>query len=150
MKIYLYNTLTRSKELLEPIEQGRVSMYVCGPTVYDSPHIGNARSVVVYDALYRLLAHVYGKDNVKYVRNITDVDDKINDRAKELGITIRALTEETTEGFHEDMGYLNCLSPTMEPRATENIDGMIKIAESLLERGHAYIANNHVYFDVTS
>lgn len=151
MVLYLHNSLTRQKELFKPIDPSCVSMYVCGPTVYDSPHIGNARSVVVYDTLYRLLTHIYGNKQVKYVRNITDVDDKINARAKELGITIRTLTDETTKGFHEDMEYLHCFSPNIEPRATQHIDDMIKIIESLISRSHAYVAeNNHVYFDVTS
>jgi cysteinyl-tRNA synthetase len=150
MNLHLHNSLSRQKELLTPIDPSCVSMYVCGPTVYDSPHIGNARSVVVYDTLYRLLTHIYGREHVKYVRNITDVDDKINDRAKELGITIRELTQETTKGFHQDMEYLNCLSPNIEPRATEHIDDMIKIIESLLKANHAYISDNHIYFDVTS
>ncbi|MES2214425.1 MAG: cysteine--tRNA ligase [Pseudomonadota bacterium] len=150
MKLYLYNTLTRSKERFRPISKDKVSMYVCGPTVYDSPHIGNVRSVVVYDLLYRLLCKVYGQGHVNYVRNITDVDDKINDRAKELGVTIKELTSKTTELFHSDMNYLHCLSPNIEPRATENIAEMISIIQKLIDKSHAYVENGHVYFDVTS
>lgn len=162
MNLYLYNSLSRQKELFTPRDPACVSMYVCGPTVYDSPHIGNARSVVVYDTLYRLLTHIYGKEHVKYVRNITDVDDKINARAKELGIPIQALTEKTTKGFHEDMSSLHCYDEgdfdhsngfkygVYEPRATQHINEMVSMIESLIKNGHAYVSNNHVYFDVTS
>lgn len=150
MKLYLHNSLTRQKEQLTPIDHKNVRMYVCGPTVYDSPHIGNARSAVVYDLLYRLLETIYGSEHITYVRNITDVDDKINTRAKELGITIQQLTEETTIGFHEDMKYLYCKSPDIEPRATENIDAMIMIIEKLIAGSHAYISHGHVYFSVPS
>lgn len=143
-----YDTLTRRKKALEPIEPGHVRMYVCGPTVYDRPHLGNARSVVVYDVLYRLLSHLYPK--VTYVRNITDVDDKINARAKERGISIRALTEEVTAQFHEDMGALNCLRPTIEPRATDHIAEMHGIIQKLIDNGHAYVKDGHVLFDVGS
>lgn len=149
-KLHLYNTLTRTKELFIPIKNEQVGMYVCGPTVYDRPHIGNARSVVVYDILYRLLCHIYGANNVKYIRNITDVDDKINAKAKELGISISSVTSETEKFFHDDIAYLNCIAPNEEPRATENIDGMIDIIQKLLDKSHAYIINNHVYFDIIS
>lgn len=125
-------------------------MYVCGPTVYDRPHIGNARSVVVYDILYRLLSHIYGKENVVYVRNVTDVDDKINARAIELGVTIQELTSRTYNEFTEDITYLNCLTPTHEPKATEHISDIIAINEKLIENGNAYVSAGHVYFDVTS
>jgi len=125
-------------------------MYVCGPTVYDRPHIGNARSVVVYDTLYRVLMHEYGAENVTYVCNITDVDDKINARATELGVTIQELTSKVYEEYREDMAYLNCLIPTYEPRATEHIKDIIDINEKLIANGHAYVSEGHVYFDVTS
>lgn len=148
MTLHLYNTLTRRKEAFTPEDAKNVRMYVCGPTVYDRPHIGNARSVVVYDVLYRLLSHLYGKEHVTYVRNITDVDDKINMRAKERGITIQSLTSEVTAQFHADMDALSCLRPTHEPRATEHIAQMISIIEKLLANGHAYLAQNHVMFDV--
>ncbi|MBP7189741.1 MAG: cysteine--tRNA ligase [Rickettsiaceae bacterium] len=150
MKLYLYNSISKQKELFNPIDEKNVRMYVCGPTVYDSPHIGNARSAVVYDLLYRLLELKYSADHVTYVRNITDVDDKINARAKELGITIQKLTHETTIGFHDDMRYLYCESPDIEPRATENIDAMIMIIEKLIAHSHAYISHGHVYFSVLS
>lgn len=146
----LYNTLSDKLEDFVPAEEGRVKMYVCGPTIYDRPHIGNARSILVYDLLYRILNHLYGKDNVTYVRNITDIDDKINTRAIELGITIRELTEKTYEEFQSDISYLNCMNPSHEPRATEHVDNIIEIINRLLENGHAYISENHVYFDVTS
>ena len=128
-----HNTLTQLKQEFTPIIDGKVSMYVCGPTVYDRPHIGNARSVVVYDTLYRLLNHIYGIENITYVRNITDVDDKINARAIELGISIQELTSKTYAEFQEDMSYLNCLSPTYEPKATEHIKDIISINENIQE-----------------
>ena len=146
----LHNTLTQIKQEFTPLKSGKVSMYVCGPTVYDRPHIGNARSVVVYDTLYRLLSHIYGMENITYVRNITDVDDKINARAIELNISIQELTSRTYVEFQEDMSYLNCLSPTYEPKATEHIEDIIRINKKLIESGNAYIADGHVYFDVTS
>ncbi len=125
-------------------------MYVCGPTVYARPHIGNARSVVIYDVLFRLLQQLYPK--VTYVRNITDVDDKINIAAKERQITIQALTQEVTQQFHDDIGALQVLPPSIEPRATEHIDGMIEMIDQLIDRGHAYVGadGEHVLFDVTS
>jgi cysteinyl-tRNA synthetase len=150
MSIFFYNTLSRRKEAFTPINEKNVRIYVCGPTVYDRPHLGNARSVVVYDVLYRLLTHVYGKDHVTYVRNITDVDDKINARAKERGISIRALTEEVTAQFHEDMDALNCLRPTIEPRANDHISDMHHIIQQLLDNKHAYVSQRHVLFDVAS
>jgi cysteinyl-tRNA synthetase len=144
--IRLSNTLSRSVEILAPLDSSHVKMYVCGPTVYARPHIGNARSVVVYDVLYRLLRHDFPR--VTYVRNITDVDDKINAAAVERGCTIQALTEEVTAQFHADMGALQCLPPTIEPRATEHIAQMITMIESLIEKGFAYAAEGHVLFRV--
>ncbi len=147
--LYLYNTLTQSKDRFEPLEPGRVGMYVCGPTVYGLAHIGNARPVVAFDVLYRLLRHFYNQ--VVYVRNITDVDDKINAKAKETGESIRSITERTTHVFHQDMAALGALDPVVEPRATEHIPQMIALIERLLEAGHAYTANGgHVLFDVPS
>ena len=128
----LYNTLTRAKEPFEPIDRNNVRMYVCGQTVYDYAHIGNARPLIVFDVLYRLLRQVYGAEHVKYVRNITDVDDKINARAAERGITIRELTEETNKVFQEDVKALGCLEPTVQPRATEHIAQMIDIIAKLI------------------
>lgn len=150
MKISLYNTLTRKKDTLTPLASGKVGMYVCGPTVYDRPHLGNARSVVVYDVLYRLLRHVYGEESVTFVRNITDVDDKINAAAIERKISIQALTTEVTRQFHADIGALNVLAPTIEPRATEHIAEMIAIIEALIKNGNAYESQGHVLFAVTS
>ncbi|MBN8956595.1 MAG: cysteine--tRNA ligase [Rhizobiales bacterium] len=158
MDLKLYNTLTRTKEAFVPLDwQGdlpeaerRVRMYVCGPTVYDFAHIGNARPVIVFDVLFRLLRHLYGDDRVKYVRNITDVDDKINARAAERDITIRDLTETTYANFREDVKALGCLPPTVEPRATEHIAEMKLLIERLVAGGHAYVAEGHVLFGVPS
>ncbi len=144
----LYNTLTRSKEDFVPIDPAHVRMYVCGPTVYDLAHIGNARPLIVFDVLYRLLRHVYGNDHVKYVRNITDVDDKINARAAERGIGIRDLTEETNRIFQQDVKALGCLEPDVQPRATEHIAEMIVIIEKLIASDNAYAADGHVLFAV--
>ena len=146
MAIQLSNTLSRSVETLAPIDPSNIRMYVCGPTVYARPHIGNARSIVAYDVLYRLLAHDYPK--VTYVRNITDVDDKINVAAVERKITIQQLTEEIIGQFHHDMGALNCLPPTVEPRATDHIAQMIALIESLIDKGFAYANQGHVLFRV--
>jgi cysteinyl-tRNA synthetase len=148
--IHLYNSLTRRKEPLTPLDLANVRMYVCGPTVYARPHIGNARSVVVYDVLFRLLRHVYGEAHVTYARNITDVDDKINAAAIERGISIQQLTQEVTAQFHEDMGALNCLRPTIEPTATGHMTQIIAMIERLIANGHAYAAQGHVLFDIAS
>src|SRR3954453_10547301 len=150
MDLKLYDTLTREKRVLNPIDPASVRMYVCGPTVYDFAHIGNARPVIVFDVLFRLLRHLYGADRVKYVRNITDVDDKINARAAERGIAIRELTEETYKNFKEDVAALGCLPPTGEPRATEHIAEMRTLIERLVASGHAYVAEDHVLFSVPS
>ena len=150
MKLRLYNTLTRQKEDFAPFDPDRVRLYACGPTVYDNLHIGNGRMLVVFDVLFRLLRHVYGPDHVIYVRNITDVDDKINARAAERGIGIRDLTDATIVVFHEDAAALGCLPPTIEPRATDHIAPMIAIMQRLIDNGHAYAAEGHVLFDVPS
>ena len=149
-RLRLYNTLTRTQEDFVPIDADNVRMYVCGPTVYDYAHIGNARPVIVFDVLYRLLRHLYGEKHIAYVRNITDVDDKINARAAERGISIRELTEETNRIFQADVKALGCLEPTVQPRATEHIAEMIAIIERLIEGGHAYAADGHVLFSVPS
>ena len=150
MPLKLYNTLTRRKEDFVPLDPKNVRIYVCGPTVYDYAHIGNARPVIVFDVLFRLLRHLYGESHVTYVRNITDVDDKINARAREEGVPIRDLTERTARQFHEDIAALGVLPPTIEPRATEHIAEMIALIERLIAKGHAYAADGHVLFDVTS
>src|SRR5882762_8251217 len=135
MQLRLYNTLTRRKEPFAPLDPANVRMYVCGPTVYDFAHIGNARPVIVFDVLFRLLRHLYGPEHVTYVRNITDVDDKITARAAEeypdlpLNEAIRKVTEQTEKQFHEDVAALGCLSPTVEPRATEHIGEMRDLIE---------------------
>jgi cysteinyl-tRNA synthetase len=150
MALQLYNTLTRQKQVFEPIDPANVRMYVCGPTVYDFAHIGNARPLIVFDVLYRLLRQLYGEDHVTYVRNITDVDDKINARAAERNISIRELTEETNAAFQADAKALGCLEPNVQPRATEHIHAMIAMIERLLLARHAYVAEGHVLFDVPS
>ncbi|WP_323795135.1 cysteine--tRNA ligase [Nisaea sp.] len=150
MTIKLHNTLTRQKETFEPIDPSNVRLYACGPTVYDYAHIGNARPVVAFDMLFRLLRLVYGEEHVLYVRNITDIDDKINARAKESGISIRELTDGTADIYRADMAELQALPPSVEPRATENVAGMIEMISVLIEKGHAYAADGHVLFSVPS
>jgi cysteinyl-tRNA synthetase len=150
MPLRLYNTLTRQKEIFAPIDSSNVRLYACGPTVYDHLHIGNGRMLIVFDVLFRLLRHEFGADHVKYVRNITDVDDKIYARAAERGVDIRVLTDEMTKAFHEDAKALGCLAPTVEPRATDHIAEMISMIEMLIAKGHAYLAEGHVLFDVPS
>ncbi len=150
MVLRLYNTLSRTKEDFVPLDAKNVRMYVCGPTVYDFAHIGNARPVIVFDVLFRLLRHLYGAEHVTYVRNITDVDDKINARAAEERISIRDLTERTAKQFHDDVAALGCLPPTHEPRATEHVPQMIAMIERLIAAGHAYAAEGHVLYDVSS
>src|SRR6266852_5818469 len=158
MQLKLYDTLTRQKRDFVPLDwelglpeaERRVRMYVCGPTVYDFAHIGNARPVIVFDVLFRLLRHLYGNDRVVYVRNITDVDDRINARAAELGVAIRELTERTYRDFAEDVRALGCLPPSFEPRATEYIEPMQAMIARLIDQGNAYVAEEHVLFHVPS
>jgi cysteinyl-tRNA synthetase len=156
MELRLYDTLTREKRLFQPLDANRVRMYVCGPTVYDFAHIGNARPAIVFDVLFRLLRHLYGAEHVTYVRNITDVDDKINARAAQehpslpLNEAIRLVTEKTERQYHEDVDALGCLRPTIEPRATEHISEMKTLIERLVAAGHAYVAEDHVLFSVPS
>jgi cysteinyl-tRNA synthetase len=156
MELQLYNTLTRKREVFKPLERANVRMYVCGPTVYDFAHIGNARPVIVFDVLFRLLRHLYGAAHVTYARNITDVDDKINARAVAeypdlpLNEAIRIVTEKTEAQFHADVDALGCLRPTIEPRATEHIDEMRVLIERLIAGGNAYVAQDHVLFSVPS
>ncbi|MDP2621603.1 MAG: cysteine--tRNA ligase [Hyphomicrobiales bacterium] len=145
----LYNTLTRAKQEFVPLDPANVRMYVCGPTVYDFAHIGNARPIIVFDVLFRLLRHLYGETKVTYVRNITDVDDKIIARAAEEGTSVDEITRRTTKQFHEDVAALGCLEPTHEPRATQHIGEMIAMIERLIANGCAYRADGHVLFDVT-
>ncbi|MCM2474000.1 cysteine--tRNA ligase [Rhizobium sp. CG5] len=152
----LYNTLTRDKVDFTPIDPTNVRLYVCGPTVYDFAHIGNARPVIVFDVLYRLLRHAYGEAHVTYARNITDVDDKINARALRdfpdlpLNEAIARVTQKTADQFHADVKALGCLEPTVEPRATDNIAQMITLIEALIAKGHAYQAGGEVLFDTRS
>ncbi|WP_157015170.1 cysteine--tRNA ligase [Mesorhizobium xinjiangense] len=162
----IYNTLTRTKQDFVPLDAQNVRMYVCGPTVYDFAHIGNARPVIVFDVMFRLLRHLYGAEHVTYARNITDVDDKINARALRdfgediaagrlsLNEAIRKVTETTANQFHADVKALGCLKPSIEPRATEHIDGMVTMIQELLEKDHAYLADGsegrEVLFDTAS
>src|SRR5262245_29442270 len=156
MELRLYDTRTREKRPFEPHDPNRVRMYVCGPTVYDFAHIGNARPVIVFDVLFRLLRHLYGAEHVAYVRNITDVDDKINARAAEeypglpLNEAIRLVTEKTERQYREDVEALGNLRPTIEPRATEHMAEMKTLIERLIASGHAYVAEEHVLFSVPS
>ncbi len=148
MALSLHNTLTRKKELFEPLSPDRVTMYVCGPTVYNFVHIGNARPIVVFDILYRLLKHLY--PNVLYARNITDVDDKINQAAIDNQESIGDVAARYTQAFHEDIASLNTLPPVIEPRATGHIPQMIDMIARLVDQGHAYVAEGHVLFSVVS
>ncbi len=148
LKLFLTNSLTRSKDEFTPLDPNHVKMYACGPTVYDRPHLGNARSAVVYDLLFRVLKARY--KNVTYVCNITDVDDKIIKAARENNESISALTTRITKYYHEDMASINCLRPTREPKATEYISQMIEMINELIKKGNAYVAENHVLFSVSS
>jgi len=148
--ITLQNSKTRKKEQFVPIDPENVRMYLCGPTVYDRAHMGNARNVIMFDVLFRLLQHVYGSKHVTYVRNFTDVDDKINQRAANSGRSISAVTEETIAWYLEDMAALGNLEPNHMPRATEYIAQMIAMIEGLIDKGHAYAAEGHVLFSVQS
>jgi cysteinyl-tRNA synthetase len=154
MKLHLHDAVRGKKWLFKPLDRTRVGMYVCGPTVYDFAHIGNARPVIVFDVLFRLLRHLYGAEHVIYVRNITDVDDKINARAAAefpnlpLNEAIRAVTEKTEQQFHEDVSALGCLRPTVEPRATEHIDEMKALIERIIENKRAYVLDDHILFQV--
>ena len=150
MTIKLYNIKNRKKEVFKPIDAKNVRMYVCGPTVYDRAHIGNARPVVVFDILYRLLRHKYGVTFVSYARNFTDVDDKINVKAISTGRSIREITDETIGWYNKDMAALGALEPNYTPRATEYISEMIEMIKELIKKGHAYSSKDHVLFDVNS
>jgi|TARA_B100000530_G_scaffold334899_1_gene285716 cysteinyl-tRNA synthetase len=147
--IFLTNSLGNKKDKFIPIDPKKIGMYVCGPTVYDNPHIGNARPLVIFDILFKVLKCKYGKNSVTYVRNITDIDDKIIISSKEKKISIDDLTNEITNIFHKDCEYLNCENPTHEPKATENIDLMIEMINKLIENKFAYEKNNHIYFEVS-
>lgn len=148
--IQIYNSAKRQKVAFKPLDPKDVRVYVCGPTIYDRAHIGNARPVVVFDILFRLLRHTYGEDHVNYVRNITDIDDKIMDRAKERGVPIEVVTEETVAWYREDMAALGSLPPSHEPRATEFVAEMVAMIETLIAKGNAYEADDHVLFEVST
>ena len=150
MTLTIYNTAAREKQLFKPIDPTNVRMYVCGPTVYDFAHIGNARPVIVFDVLFRLLRHIYGENHVTYVRNITDVEDKIIARATERGVSIRELTESTAKVYQEDALSLGNLSPSIEPRVTDTMPEIVAMIAKLVANNHAYVAEGHVLFDVPS
>ena len=147
--IFLTNNLSNKKEKFIPLDQNNVGMYVCGPTVYDNPHIGNARPLVIFDILYKVLKSKYGHDKITYIRNITDVDDKIIKSSKEKNVSIVDLTNNIIAEFNDDCNYLNLENPSQQPKATEHIDLMIEMINSLINKGFAYEANNHVYFEVS-
>ena len=146
MTLHLYDTFSKSKRLFEPIDPANVRMYVCGPTVYEYPHVGNARPVIVFDILFRILQHIYGEKKVTYVRNITDVDDKIIATARENNEEVRDLTERTISYFHDDSNYVGTLSPTVEPKATDHISEMINIIKILIQKELAYESEGNVLF----
>ena len=146
--IFLSNSLGNKKEKFVPINKNKIGIYVCGPTVYDDPHIGNARPLVVFDILYRVLKCKFGEKTVTYVRNITDIDDKIIQSSNEKKISTQELTKKITKNFHEDCVYLGCQKPTFEPKATENISLMIEMINKLIQNGYAYLNNLHIYFEV--
>ncbi|MCR9257616.1 MAG: cysteine--tRNA ligase [Alphaproteobacteria bacterium] len=150
LTLKFHNTLTRRKEDFTPIDPDRVRMYVCGPTVYDYAHIGNARPAVVFDVLYRLLRHVYGPDHVTYARNITDIDDKIMARSKESGESVASITRRTAQQYVDDMAALGVMEMDVQPRATDHVGEMIDLMRVLIDKGHAYAAEGHVLFDVPS
>ena len=146
MSLNLYDTFSNSKKKFEPIDPKNIRMYVCGPTVYDYPHVGNARPVIVFDILFRILQNIYGTEHVTYVRNITDVDDKIINASQENNEDINELTSRTINYFHTDAKYIGAMEPSFEPRATDHIDEMINIIETLIEKNYAYVAENNVLF----
>lgn len=147
-RLVVYNSLSNQKERFSPLDSSCVRMYVCGPTVYNRIHLGNARCCVIFDVIYRVLQELFPR--VVYVMNVTDVDDKINAEAQKQGISIKELTQKTIAQFHQDISLLGVLPPSIEPRATDHINEMITIIQSLIERGHAYVADKHVLFDVRS
>ena len=144
--LYLTNSLTNKKEIFKPINLDQVSLYACGPTVYDKPHVGNARALVIFDLLFRILIELYGEQKVLYVRNITDIDDKIIEASKSKRVNISDLTMTVTKNFHKDCESLFCLNPTKEPKATDHIDGMIKMIEKLINKNAAYEKSGHFIF----
>ena len=143
----LTNSLTRKKELFKPINPKEITMYACGPTVYDNPHVGNARTLIIFDTLFRVLKKIYKK--VNYVRNITDIDDKIIEASKNKKKSIKTITEEVTKIFHQNCNSLNCLNPTKEPKATDHIKEMVEMTKSLIKKNFAYESSGHLYFSVS-
>ena len=150
INLQISNSLTKSKDLFKPINPKKVGMYVCGPTVYADPHVGNGRSLVVFDLLFRVLIQLYGKENVTYVRNITDVDDKIIEASKQKNTSIDKITTQVTNNFHQNTKDLNCLTPSIEPKATEHIKDMIEMTNALIKKKLAYLNEGHVYFLISN
>ena len=150
MTLRLYDTLTRAKRDFVPVDPTRVTMYVCGPTVYNFAHIGNARPVVVFDVLFRVLRRIYGEGHVLYAANVTDVDDKINLKAAQEGVPIGVITDRYLDAYHADMAALGALPVTFEPRATQTMDAIVAMIERLIAAGAAYAAEGHVLFDTQS
>jgi len=146
--IFLTNNLSNKKEKFVPIDKKKIGMYVCGPTVYDDPHIGNARPLVIFDILFRVLKCKYGNQSINYIRNITDIDDKIIQASQDKKISVSEITKKVTKNFHDDCIFLNCQKPTEEPKATENINLMIDMINELLKKNFAYKKNGHIYFEV--
>ena len=146
MTLHLYDTFSKSKREFRPIDPNNIRMYVCGPTVYDYAHVGNARPVIVFDTLFRIMRHTYGVDHVTYVRNITDVDDKIIEAANSNKEDISSLTSRTIQYFHEDASYIGALVPTIEPKATDHINEMVEMIETLIVKGFAYEIDGNVLF----
>ena len=148
--LYLTNSLTKQKEIFKPINSEKITLYACGPTVYDKPHVGNARALVIFDLLFRVLKEIYGKTKVIYVRNITDIDDKIIEASKKRGISISELTNEVTKEFRLNCISLFCMKPTVEPKATDHVNEMISMTDNLIKLKAAYEKKGHVYFSVSS
>ena len=147
MSLKLFNTLSKSKEIFHPIDTNEVKVYACGPTLYNNPHIGNFRPIIVFDVLFRILRNIYGEENVVYVRNITDIDDKIITRANDLGFSTSDLVSKTQIVYQKNLESLNILKPSHEPKATEYISKMIEMINSLISKGYAYESSNHVLFE---
>ena len=147
--IFLTNNLSNKKEKFVPIDKNKIGMYVCGPTVYDDPHIGNARPLVIFDILFKVLKCKYGNKSVTYIRNITDIDDKIIQSSQDKNIKITDLTKKIIKNFNDDCNFLNCENPSQQPKATENIDLMINMISELIDKGFAYENKKHVYFEVS-
>ena len=147
MSLKLYNTLSKKKELFKPIDSNSIKIYACGPTLYNNPHIGNFRPIIIFDILFRLLRNTYGLNNIQYARNITDIDDKIINKANELNIPTEELVKNTEKVYQENLKVLSILQPTFEPKATDYISKMVEMISSLIEKEYAYVSADHVLFE---